>query len=33
MERTVRKIWNDQNNSDGKRPESITIETLRDGRP
>lgn len=31
MERTVRKIWNDQNNSDGKRPASITVKLLCDG--
>ena len=31
VERTVRKIWNDRNNSDGKRPESITVKLLRDG--
>ena len=33
VERTVRKIWNDRNNSDGKRPESITVKLLRDGEP
>lgn len=31
VERTVRKIWNDRNNSDGKRPESITVKLVRDG--
>lgn len=33
VKRTVRKIWNDRNNSDGKRPESITVKLLRDGEP
>ena len=33
VERTVRKIWNDRNNTDGKRPESITVKLLRDGEP
>lgn len=31
LERTVRKVWNDRNDSDGKRPESITVKLLRDG--
>lgn len=31
VERSVRKIWNDRNNSDGKRPESITVKLVRDG--
>lgn len=31
LERTVRKVWNDRNDSDGKRPEAITVKLLRDG--
>lgn len=27
----MRKVWNDRNDSDGKRPEAITVKLLRDG--
>ena len=30
---TGKKIWNDNNNQDGVRPASITIELLQDGKP
>ena len=30
---TGKKIWNDNNNQDGMRPASITIELLQDGKP
>ena len=33
VERTVKKIWNDRNNSDGKRPTFITVKLVRDGEP
>lgn len=33
VERTVKKIWNDRNNSDGKRPSFITVKLVRDGEP
>ena len=33
VERSVKKIWNDRNNADGKRPDSITVKLLRDGMP
>ena len=29
---SVVKVWNDANNQDGKRPESITVSLLADGR-
>ncbi|MFR6580668.1 MAG: Cna B-type domain-containing protein [Ruminococcus sp.] len=29
---TVTKIWNDAENQDGKRPESITVSLLADGK-
>ena len=28
---TVKKVWNDDNNRDGKRPDNLTIELLADG--
>ena len=28
----VRKVWNDANNQDGKRPESVTVVLLADGK-
>ncbi len=28
---TVRKVWEDANDQDGKRPESVTVKLLRDG--
>ena len=33
VERSVKKIWNDRNNADGKRPASIAVKLLRDGKP
>ena len=33
VERSVRKVWNDRNNADGKRPASIAVKLLRDGEP
>lgn len=33
VERTVKKIWNDRNNSYGKRPSFITVKLVRDGEP
>ena len=29
----MKKIWNDRNNSDGKRPTFITVKLVRDGEP
>ena len=29
---SVSKVWNDGNNADGKRPASVTVDLLRDGR-
>ena len=29
--RTVKKVWDDNNNQDGKRPESITVTLKKDG--
>lgn len=31
IQREVRKVWNDRNNSDGKRPDEVTVTLLRDG--
>ena len=28
----VQKVWNDANNQDGKRPSSITINLLKNGK-
>lgn len=33
VKRSVHKVWNDRNNTDGKRPASITVKLLRDGEP
>ena len=30
---TVKKIWNDNNNAEGKRPASVSVTLLKDGNP